>query len=140
MRMDIPICDIEMTNRELKELGLKNQTLNYSSNREEINRMISELVEGSCDAILINGEPVYNSYIQKPHKERILENLIRWEIIRSPHQAVMCNFCRARELSNLIIIMFGDKPFRIDFTMDRQGNVTISGLMSERYKQRFNNK
>lgn len=135
--MDIPICDIEMSNRELGNYGLTKNSNNYSSNREEINKMISELIEGSCNAILINGEAVYNTYTEKSHKERILENLVRSEIIRSPHQAVMCNFFCSGILSKLSVIMFGNTPFRIDFTMDHQGNVTVTGFMSEQYKQRF---
>ena len=82
----------------------------------KLNDLISEFVGSDCCAVSVNGEVLINSYNDhlKSYKERILDDVVRDQIIEDPHCSILSHFIRLAKDANMRIYMFRDHPWTMN--------------------------
>ena len=148
--LNLPICDIPMTTKQLIDEG--HQTMFTIHENIKINKLITTNVGADCWAvtstILNTGldvdptEVLFNNYGEETlsSKEIIMNNVIKKEIIKSPHNSLLIQLFRFKRTTNIDIYMFKKTPYKIRINYNWDNEVfTIYGYMSESYKVEYCN-
>lgn len=100
----LPDCSIECKDAE--------RSLNYN----EVNEFISDTVGADCWAVVIDGEIIYNYYVDKSYKERLQDDLYRNLIIENPHSSIFMHMNRDKKEHKIELYVFGSNSFKYVIT------------------------
>lgn len=147
--LNLPICDIPMT--DIIDIA-GHQLIFTIYEHLKVNKLIIDNVGADCWAvtstILNTGldvdptEVLFNNFEEETLslKEIIMNNIIRKEIIKSPHNSLLIQLYRFKRIANIDIYMFSDTPYKIRINYNWDNEVfTIYGFMSESYKVKYCN-
>jgi hypothetical protein len=100
-------------------------------NMLDLYNAISYLVGADCWAVTINDEILFNCYDQeKPIRDRILDNLVRKQIVDEPHRSIFVHFFRSQTPVIVRIYMYGSNSavYQIEFDPNQETFLVTSYL------------
>jgi hypothetical protein len=95
-----------------------------TDNTEYINfcEFIEQVLSGDCWAVKVNDEILFNYFNEheKSYRDRILDDVIRQELIDDVHGSLFVQLFRKNKDADIIIYMFGDETwaYKIEFCGD----------------------
>ena len=85
-----------------------NQKRNRKDDLDKIYEVISDLVGADCWAVTVDNDILYNQYdSEKTIRDRIIDGMVRDQIIKTPHARLLVHLFRARKPAVVNIYMFG---------------------------------
>ena len=125
-----PNCNIEMDKSENEsfECILKHNSPRHTKNYDNFIKKIEEYLGGDCRAIIVNNEVLFNTYIDKPVREKVLDDCVRSEITNCIHRQIFANFINSEKNNTATIYMF---PFNSAYTL----NINYENKYSEDEKR-----
>ncbi len=113
----LPICNIPKTPEAPKTSFRRRSEKDYAA----LSKLIKEYVGADCWAFVVNGEIIFNSYIEKKtYKDKLVERGLRNQIIDNPHATILVEINRKDENVSIEIYMFGTHPFMLQITYDAE--------------------
>lgn len=83
---------------------------------------IEQVLSGDCWAVKVNGEILFNYFNEheKSYRDRILDDVIRQELIDDVHSSLFVQLFRKNKDADIIIYMFGDDTwaYKIEFNAE----------------------
>ena len=95
-----------------------------TDNTEYINfcEFIEQVLSGDCWAVKVNDEILFNYFNEheKSYRDRILDDVIRQELIDDVHGSLFVQLFRKNKDADIIIYMFGDETwaYKIEFIVN----------------------
>jgi len=83
---------------------------------DELNALefaVSEFIRGNCHAVKIDDEIVFSTYQELTHRERILEYMIRDQLMENPHHYLFAPLLRKNQCFSIEIYLFKNHPWEI---------------------------
>jgi hypothetical protein len=79
------------------------------TDKTEFLRVLQEILSSDCWALVLNGEVIWNDYIEQlNYKQKLYQSMIRDYTINNPQSII--NMLNQKELNILDIYMFGTVP------------------------------
>ena len=82
----------------------------------KLTKLVSEFVGSDCWAVSVNDEVLFDSYNDhlKSYTKRILEDVVRNQVIEDPHHSIFVHFIRCAKDADMRIYMFRDRPWTMN--------------------------
>jgi hypothetical protein len=110
-------------------------------NYQDLVKLVEELVGADCWAVVVNGEPIFNSYAEKSHKDRVLDSMYRKQLIENAHSSLLVHINRKDESAEIEIYMFGMPEafkYAISYRPCHSQNIYSTKIyMSDAYFKKF---
>ena len=103
----LPTCDI------LEELP-KNFKVSFRSDTDEyidLVKFISEIVGSDCWAFVVNGEVIFNGYVEQTFVDKLTDTIYKDKIIENP-RSILMHINREDKDTTIEIYMFVNHPYK----------------------------
>jgi hypothetical protein len=127
----LPICDI------LEELP-KDFKVSFKSNTDEYNdftKFISQIVGADCWAFVVNGEVIFNGYVQQTFVERLTDTIYKDKIIENP-RSILMHINREDKDATIEIYLMYAHPYK--YVINYNNNIySIKRYISEEFDKTY---